>query len=95
MIALLFLLASEFDICTASGAQYNQDLAFDGNNFMAIWEDHRTSATEYHLYGARITPMGTVLDPNGNRYASQNDTVVDASIAWGGGTYLIAYRDHC
>lgn len=95
MFLLFFLLSTEFSICTTNGAQYNRDVAFDGTNFLVIWEDHRSGTALYHLYGSRVTSSGSVLDPNGDRYAAQNDTVMDQSIAWGGGTYLIAYRDHC
>ncbi|RKX71559.1 hypothetical protein DRP53_01125 [candidate division WOR-3 bacterium] len=91
----IILIAAEFQICGANGNQYNRDIAFDGTNFLTIWRDHRVSSVVYHLYGARVTPQGQVLDPNGRRYASQYDTVMNPTVASGGGTYLIAFRDHC
>ena len=92
---IAILIAAEFQICGATGAQYNRDIAFDGTNFLALWEDHRSSVLIYPMYGARVTPQGQVLDPDGKRYAPEHDTALDQSVAFGGGNYLITYRDHC
>jgi hypothetical protein len=39
-------------------------VAFDGANFLVTWQDCR-SDTSFDIYAARVTPQGTVLDPNG------------------------------
>lgn len=95
LIFCLALITIDFPICVEAGPQYARDIAFDGSNFMVIWEDHRASSSVYQMYGSRVTPGGSVLDPGGNRFASQYDTVLDQSIAWGNNIYLVAYRDQC
>jgi MYXO-CTERM domain-containing protein len=38
-------------------------VAFDGSNYVAVWQDTRNAASD--IYGARIAATGTVLDPTG------------------------------
>ncbi len=49
-----------------SGGPHNQALprvAFDGENFLVVWQDFR--AGKYEVYGARVTSAGKVLDAQG------------------------------
>ncbi len=51
-------------ISAAAGHQRNPAVVFDGSTYLVVWEDTRNSATS-DIYGARVNPAGTVLDPNG------------------------------
>ena len=55
-----------FTICDSPGmnASYPQ-VAFDGANYLVVWEDFRRTGGIYDVYGARVTSAGAVLDPNG------------------------------
>ena len=64
-----FLDGGEFLIDTstlvpAPDYQENPAVAFDGANFLVVWQDYR-SGGDSDIYGARVTPEGTVLDPAG------------------------------
>ena len=51
-------------ISTASGAQDAPAVAFDGSNYMEVWVDGRNGGRG-DIYGARVSPSGVVLDPDG------------------------------
>src|SRR6266545_4682173 len=50
-------------ISTADGYQLSPTLAFDGTNYVVAWED--TYSGSYDIFGARVSPDGTVLDVAG------------------------------
>lgn len=55
-----------FAICTATGDQTQGRVAFDGSNYFVVWQDSRNGAYgRCDIYGSRITPGGSVLDPTG------------------------------
>jgi hypothetical protein len=55
---------SSVNISSATGLQVTPAVAFDDNNYMVVWSDAR-SGNYYRVYGARVSPAGTVLDPAG------------------------------
>ncbi len=58
------LTGDDFDVSTVDQWQINPTLAFNGTNYIALWRDYRHSP-DTQVYGARITPQGQVLDPDG------------------------------
>jgi hypothetical protein len=68
-------------------------VAFDGTQYLAVWEDHRLRRPI--LYGGRVTADGTALDPYGFRIL---DAVPDTehtyayrhAVAFDGETFLVA-----
>jgi hypothetical protein len=55
-----------FAICTVAGDQTQARVAFDGSNYFVVWQDSRYGAYgSCDIYGTRITPGGTVVDPTG------------------------------
>jgi hypothetical protein len=61
--------------------------AFDGTNFLVIWNDTRTNGSSYELFGVRVAPDGTLLDPTGFPIGNQ----YDARLAFDGTQYLIVW----
>jgi hypothetical protein len=55
-----------------SGGAHNQALprvTWDGKNFLVVWQDWR-SGSKYEVFGARVSPEGKVLEPQGELLAS-------------------------
>ena len=49
-------------ISTAEGHQVEPAVAFDGTNYLVVWENF---AGDHRIYGARLSQVGAVLDPAG------------------------------
>ena len=95
---LLGLCAAGFDGGThaarsglaAPGGQYQPALAFDGTNMLTVWEDIRFSDS---IAGARVSPEGTILDPEEIRIAVAPNLQRRPDVAFGGQNYLVAWDD--
>jgi len=77
----------------AAGEQYLPDVASDGTDFMAVWAEFRADSTLYdlRLYCARFSRSGAVLDTAPTCLAGPDAKL--ATIGYGGGCYLVAWRD--
>lgn len=82
--------ASSFAISTGSVqiTNYGPAVAFDGTNYLVVWQKF---AGGYDIYGAQVTPDGTVL----NEFVvfSATGEQVFPSIAFDGTNYLVVWRD--
>jgi hypothetical protein len=67
-------------------------VAFDGTNFLAVWEDWRNGTTA-DLYGARVSPTGTVLDPGGFAVSLSPENQYNPAVAYDGANYLVVWDD--
>jgi hypothetical protein len=80
-----------FVISQASRYQNSPALAFDGANFLAVWQDYRGG--EWKVYGSRVTPQGTVLDPTGIAISQAAYDQFSASVGFDGANFLVAWLD--
>jgi hypothetical protein len=78
-------------ISIASHAAWNQRLAFDGTNYFSVWEDYRDSVSQ--IYGARVTPDGSVLDTAGIAIGTGPDWLICPSISFDGSNFLVVWTD--
>ncbi len=78
-------------ISNGLAAQDNPQLAFNGTDYLVVWEDQRTgSATD--IYGARVTPAGAVLDPSGIAISTAADLQREPQVA-ANGEFFVVWRD--
>ena len=80
-------------VSTNSSTQFLADVAFDGSNYMAVWRDERAGIDQYDIYGARISPAGTVLDNAGIPIATGPASQEWPSVAGGGAGFLVSWED--
>jgi hypothetical protein len=87
--------AAPISICAASGSQYNPRATFDGSDYFVIWPDRRDA--QGHVYGARVTTAGTVLDPDGFLLSPPTgvtaDYQSDPDVAFDGTNILVVWHD--
>ncbi|MEZ4309823.1 MAG: hypothetical protein R3F14_17435 [Polyangiaceae bacterium] len=88
--------ASPVVVSNAVSSQKEPVLARTGTNLFALWGDDRNLiGTE--LWGARIAPGLSVLDPNGVQVTSNSIVVANAqhtpAVATNGSIYLAVWRD--
>jgi hypothetical protein len=76
-------------ISTAASDQFDAAVAFDGTNYLVVWADGRANGS--HVYGARVSPTGSVLDPAGIRISEGADGYPD--LAFDGTNYLVVWWD--
>jgi phosphoribosylformylglycinamidine (FGAM) synthase PurS component len=69
--------------------QYHPALGFDGTDFLVVWDDYRGGSDD--IYGARVTPAGLVLDPDGIAIAQAADDRLAPALAFDGANYLVAW----
>src|SRR5262249_41502718 len=84
--------AAGFAISTTDSLQFNSAIAFDGTNYLVVWQDHR-AGTDYDIYGARVTKTGAVLDPGGIPISTAAHDQTGPKLAFDGTNYLVVWGD--
>lgn len=79
-------------VSTATSFQDNPSVAFDGNNYLVVWDDERNGSND--IYGARITQNGVVLDPDGFEISTANGDQTKPSVSYDGTNYVIVWEDN-
>ena len=79
-------------VCKGLGYQWEVSIAFDGTNYLVVWEDERNYSTVYQdIYGARISPSGLVLDPDGFLITGSADKEQAPAVSFDGTNYLVVW----
>jgi hypothetical protein len=79
-------------IATAGYHQAHPAVTFDGTNYLVVWKDHRNGSYS-DVYGARVTPAGTVLDPGGIAISTAAFDQRCPEISFDGTNYLVVWED--
>jgi hypothetical protein len=67
-------------------------VSFDGTNYLLVWNDTRSGVDD--LYGARVSPAGVVLDPDGFIVSRAFGHQGEPQIAFDGQNHLVVWEDH-
>jgi hypothetical protein len=89
-----------FVISSRLNGQYNPSVAWNGTNFLVVWNDDRND--KYNIYGARVSSVGSLLDPAGIAISTAPNAreFIDLfeqespSVAWGGSFFLVVWADN-
>lgn len=79
-------------VSTEAQIQGAPAVASDGNDFFVVWQDARAGSGGSDIYGARVSATGVVQDPTGIAINAAAGSQTAPAIAWGGGTYLVAWQ---
>jgi hypothetical protein len=83
-------------ISTAPGNQLEPTVAFDGTNYLVVWQHLPTENAiddRSDIFGARVTRAGEVLDPEGIPIATTTDRESRPVLAFDGTNYLVAWHE--
>ena len=82
-------------ICGAAGKQAAPTAAFDGKQFLVVWQDYRHASSSYSdIYGARVGTDGKVLPPGEiaiSRAPSEQST---PAVSFDGKHFLVVWQDY-
>ncbi|WP_243338178.1 InlB B-repeat-containing protein [Anaeromyxobacter soli] len=78
-------------IATGPGAQRAPAVAFDGEQYLVVWEDARSGASD--VYGARVSKAGEVLDAGGVPISAAVGDQILPAVSGGRGGFLVAWSD--
>jgi MYXO-CTERM domain-containing protein len=70
--------------------QINPMISWDGTNYLLAWTDDRSGKNE--IYGARVAPTGTVLEPNGTLLYSGATDALSPVLAFDGKNHVMVFQ---
>jgi hypothetical protein len=80
-------------ISTGANAGSGPAVAWDGTNFLVVWQDRATPTGIDDIYGARVSAAGGVLDPAGIRISTAANAQSAPAVAWNGTNFLVVWSD--
>jgi hypothetical protein len=80
------------ELRTSAGYSLGLDVAFDGSNYLAVWQDYGTGT--FDVLGARVSSAGALLDaPDGFAIAAAPGHQVAPKVAFTGAQYWVVWED--
>lgn len=81
-------------VITATNRQLYPTVAFDGTQYMMVWQDDRNSLGDYDIYGGRIDTSGVLIDTHGIAICTVSNDQYRPAIAFDGTNYLVVWADY-
>lgn len=81
--------AEGFAISAGSGTEQSPAVTWNGSRWFVVWQDSRSGAEQ--IAGARVTPSGTVDDPDGLVLSPAGGEHSLPSVAWNGTHHLVVW----
>ncbi len=79
-------------ICAATNDQASPAVAFNGINYLVVWQDNRAGAG-YDIYGARVSTLGAVADTNGFAICTATNDQTAPAVTSNGGDFFVVWED--
>ncbi len=77
----------------ASQSQTASAVAWNGTEYLVVWEETRPSGSAYDIYGARVADDGTLLDQDPIAISTASSNQLDPSVAWDGTNFMVVWTD--
>lgn len=75
------------------GGQQTSAIAFDGTNYLVVWEDQGFGSPYCDIYGTRVNRNGGVLDPAAIPISVAAGDQRNPAVAFNGTDFLVAWED--
>ncbi len=84
------------NVSRSDNTQARARSAFNGTDFLVVWQDYRAGGAGWDVYGARVTQAGSILDFSGIAISTASSHQVSAATAWDSvaGSWLVVWEDH-
>ena len=73
------------------GDQKEPSICFDGENYFVVWQDSCNGG--WDIYGARVSPLGIVLEPSGFVISDAPQNQICPSVSFDSTNYLVVWQD--
>lgn len=81
-------------VVSTTGYPYSAPaIAWDGSNWLVVWEDLRNDDVFHGVYGARVSADGVLLDTDGIPISTRAEGEGSPTVAHDGSNYLVAWSD--
>lgn len=74
-------------------AQVAPRAAWGQDSWLIVWLDNRSGAFAWYVYGARLAPDGTLLDPLAIGITFATPSQHGPAVAWAAGRWLVVWED--